>query len=154
MPDSLDFLEMLDNLDTISLAAVAGEVLQESVEVMEELNRDQLAEGYDANGEIIGDEHPYRNKDYAFLKNSLNPSPGLGNPDLNLTGDHYREMYAKVEGKSYEMGSHDEKSAQLQKKYGDIYGLNAGSHEILVDAHLNPGWKRKIEKLTGLQFDQ
>jgi hypothetical protein len=151
-----DALDLLENLDFLNVSNVVIGIMEANENVMAELNREQLREGLNSEGGLIGDYKAYRNAVYAFEKYRMNPAPGLGNPDLNLTGDHYNAMYAKVQGRNYEQGSTDEKSRDLERKYNDgkasIYGLNDESREELVEKHLQPQWVAEIEKETGLRF--
>lgn len=153
MADALDLLEDLEflNLDNIAIG-----IMEANDDVMVELNKDQLHQGLNSEGGLIGDYKAYRNAVYAFEKYRMNPEPGLGNPDLNLSGDHYAAMYAKVRGNDYEQGSTDEKSRKLERKYSEgkagIYGLNEESREILTEKYLRPAWQAQVEKETGLKF--
>lgn len=66
----------------------------------------------------------YQSPSYALYKYRRNPLPGLGKPDLNLTGTLYRGMYLKVDVRSYLLGSYDVKEPKIEAKYGkDIWGL-------------------------------
>jgi len=66
----------------------------------------------------------YQSPSYSLYKYRKNPLPGLGRPDLNLTGTLYRGMYLKVTGKSFYLGSNDIKETKVERKYGkDIWGL-------------------------------
>ena len=66
----------------------------------------------------------YQSPSYSLYKYRKNPLPGLGKPDLNLTGTLYRGMYLKVTGKSFYLGSNDVKETKVERKYGkDIWGL-------------------------------
>lgn len=66
----------------------------------------------------------YQSPSYSLYKYRRNPLPGLGRPDLNLTGTLYRGMYLKVTGRSFYLGSIDSKEPKIEKKYGkDIWGL-------------------------------
>jgi len=66
----------------------------------------------------------YQSPSYAIYKYRRNPLPGLGKPDLNLTGTLYRGMYLKADRKSFYLGSIDSKEPKVERKYGkDIWGL-------------------------------
>ena len=70
----------------------------------------------------------YQSPSYSLYKYRRNPLPGLGRPDLNLTGTLYRGMYLKVTGRSFYLGSYDAKESKIEKKYGkDIWGLTKDS---------------------------
>jgi hypothetical protein len=152
-----DALEILESLEALDIEAIAVNALSKSTPEMVELNKEQLRQGLNEAGEIIGDYRPYRNPDYAFEKYRMNPAAGLGNPDLNLDGGHYAGMYAKISGKSFEQGSTDEKAKDLEKKYKDgkvnIYGLTDESKEELIETKLGPAFQNDITEETGLTFD-
>lgn len=151
MADALEILQVLKSLD---IEATAIATLQENEERMADLNAGQMAQGLRADGsEILPSYKPLT----VELKSD---KPGLaGVTDrvtLYDTGEHYAELYAEVKGDQIEHGSHDGKSAKLQKKYdkkgASIYGLTIDSREELVNGPVGASWKQKIEQQTGLKL--
>jgi hypothetical protein len=160
----MNALEMLDNLEAVDVQAIAIETVQENTDEIVKLNVEQLRQGYNSAGVLIGDYRPYKNADYAFEKNQQNPEPGLGNPDLIHEGDFTRAFFAKTNGLIYEIGSTDAKADDLEKKYkmgggdtddgssGNIFGLDNDSKQELQDDYLRPAFQDKYTKATGLKF--
>lgn len=71
----------------------------------------------------------YKKKEYSEFKNSMNPMPGLGNPDLKLTGAFLKALKLEiVNNKEYDIISTDSKYQDLRNKYGrSMLGLNKAS---------------------------
>lgn len=83
-----------------------------------ELNTSQLAEGKDRHGDSMGTTIPYKSAEYATFKNQLNPIPGLGVPDLRLTGDYWDSIQAVVKNREFEMIATDSKAPILARYEG------------------------------------
>ncbi len=88
-------------------------VLKRNRLFLAELNRSQLLEGNNEEGQPIGNTNPYRSVGYSNYKNELNPLPGKGNPDLRLSGDYWDSIDATIKNKEIEMIAKDEKAPQL-----------------------------------------
>lgn len=147
MADPLDLIESLDALD---IPGIAVKVLEEKRDTMAQLNVNQMMAGKNTLNEEIGE---YANELYAEVKNRMNPLPGFGVPDLKVTGDFHRGLYAEIKGDEIEYGSKDSKEGKLQGQYGsEIFGLSEDSKEQLVESELQPAWQSEIESQTGLKF--
>ena len=87
-----------------------------------------------------------------MYKNQKNPEPGLGNPDLNETGDFWRGFRFKVLNKNqYEILSTDSKNDMLVKKYGeDIFGMSDDSKEDFVKNIYRNKLKIKVNQVLKL----
>lgn len=83
-----------------------------------ELNTSQLVEGKDRYGDSMGSTIPYKSAEYATFKNRLNPLPGLGTPDLRLTGDYWDSIRAIVRAREIEMIATDSKAGILARYEG------------------------------------
>ena len=105
-----------------------------------------MMKGENATGKRIG---RYRNPAYARLKNSMNPVPGLGVPDLKLTGKFHREIFAEIRGDKVIIDSVNEKTEALVEKYGEtIFGLNVENKNELIEEVIRPVFMRNMrEKL-------
>ena len=77
--------------------------------------------GEDGTGRKIGDRQPYseRLKEYARMKNEMNPQVGYGNPDLKLTGAFYEGYNLEVVGEQVVIGNSDDKNVYLVNHYGE-----------------------------------
>lgn len=137
---------MIKRLKSLDISEVAEVATDATSPAISQLNREQLEEGFDSNGERL---RKYRNPIYARKKAAMNPKPGLGNPDLKLTGRFYRGIRADVEDGQIHVYSTDSKDPDLVEKYGsDIYGLGPVKGQEYVDNHLQPSFQGLIrEKL-------
>ena len=152
--------EMIENLRSLDLVGIASDTIEENVDLIADLNAAQLAQGIRSDGSYITPEYKDITVELKMAKTGL---AGVWNHvTLYDEGDHYRQLYAKVQGEDVEYGSHDEKSAKLQAKYdgdqrtrekGSIYGLTTDSKDELITSRLQTSWETKIEKATGLKFD-
>lgn len=107
--------------------------------------REQLTFGETSEG---GTLRKYRNPAYARKKNSMNPLPGLGNPDLKLTGSFHRGIVTKIESGKVVIKSTDEKAQGLEAAYGKdkIFGLHPETKSQLINEKLRPVFNRTIKK--------
>ena len=114
------FAERFANID---FKGVAMDSFMETNEEVIEKNLEQLKEGKDKKGMNL---RKYAWDWYAVMKHNLNPAPGLGNPDLKLTGAYWRGFIIKQMGETqYEITSIDSKTGKLDDMYGkQQYGLN------------------------------
>lgn len=151
MADALEILQVLKGLD---VEAIAISTIEENEKAMADLNAEQLARGLRADGSEILPSYADLTIELKSEKSGL--AGVTDHVTLYDTGDHYAGLYADVQGDEIEQGSHDEKSASLQKKYstkkGSIYGLTADSREELITGPVGASWKKKIESATGLKL--
>jgi hypothetical protein len=136
-------------IEAMNLDVVAHAAFEDSAIALADAGRSQLEHGLNRFAEIL---QPYKSPWYANIKHAKNPLPGLGVPDLKLTGAFHRGIYADVQGDRIVWGSRDEKSERLQKKYDAIFGLNRDSKSAFIREHLRPAFNRQIEQATGLKF--
>ena len=138
----LDILEK--KLKSIPFKLFLYQILLEHKEEIEDQNIDQLQSGEDALGRKIRPR--YVNQGYAAFKNSVNPRPGRGTPDLKDTGDFYRGIEARVTRQNLIMTGTDEKTEQLQFKYGEeIIGINMNKATFKEDFIL-PELREKVRQ--------
>lgn len=124
--------------------------LKETVSDFEDIQRKQLMAGKTRTGSHI--KPSYRNKKYAEAKSSMNPLPGLGVPDLRLTGAFYEGIDVEAGKEVFDIISKDEKGPELENKYRDIFGLGGAFKNEYTKEKLEPALKKKISKFTGLKF--
>lgn len=97
-------------------------VIAEVQDIIVKYNKDQLFEGLNAKGQKLSPK--YSRVRYARAKNSMNPLPGMGTPDLKVTGKFYSGFYLTAKNGKFDFFSSDEKAEKLEAKYGeDIFGL-------------------------------
>lgn len=140
---------LLDAVRQINLRDEVPKIIEESKEKIEAFNQMQLYSGLDSKGNKI---RSYRNKSYAYKKSTINPKPGLGTPDLKLTGKFYRGMKVIVTSSTFEVDSVDGKTSDLIEKYGEgIFGLTEESKTEYAQNTLFEGIKNYITSKTGLK---
>lgn len=124
------------------------EILSSKTEQLEDINIDQLTRGERSDGSKITPR--YANPAYAALKNARNPRPGRGTPDLNLEGDFYKGITARVTRQSIIVSGEDQKTPWLQFKYGnEIIGINLDTPNLKQDLLL-PELLIKIRNYLGI----
>lgn len=145
-------MDLLETLQGLNIKDQAVSALSEHEEGIADQIAGQLSAGVNGDGSAITPE-------YAFLTIQLKTGkPGLSGVTDRVTlfdeGDHYKELFTEVE-KSGEFisGSHDEKSLDLQAKYGEgIYQPGETARQNVIDEGLRESWENKIAESTGLQF--
>jgi hypothetical protein len=115
---------------------VRDSIVQTSYEITA-LNKTQLYNyGVGSDGVKLT---PYKSPYYAKEKNNNNPRPGLGQPDLFVTGAFYNGIAVVVTDKTYITDSTDEKAPRLELLYGSkIYGLTDQNKSIYATETLLP----------------
>lgn len=134
---SMDIDKVIDTAVDNSLVAMTAE------------QKKQLYAGFDKTGNKI--TRKYRNNKYARVKNSMNPLPGLGTPDLRLTGAFYSGIGIERQGSVLHIESSDSKNDALESKY-DPFGLGGAYKKEFIDKSLRPNLNSLITKATGLKF--
>lgn len=144
--------QMLERWKSVNLKTEVPIIIQDTNGEMVKLNREQLkVKGLDSESKRL---KPYQSPAYALDKNRMNPSPGLFNPDLFVTGRFHGGFYANVKAsKSILFGSTDFKSERLEKSYGkQIFGLTKDNKRVYLDTTVMPKIREYITKQTGLRF--
>lgn len=114
-------------------------------------NKIQMDAGYNRFDEKIGDSQPYKNADYAFDKYRQNPLPGLGNPDLDLTGAFQAGMAVIIAGGVVSIKSSDSKNDKLTAKYPDIFGLGGPFKAEYLSQYLRPAFSNLVFVAIGIK---
>ena len=120
------------------------EIIQETNEVVLDLNRGQLMQGVDASGLSLGS---YKSEWYAKMKRTLNPR---GVVDLKLTGSFHDNFFVASEVPLI-IFSYDEKASDLVAKYGkEIFGLTEDSRKVYLIGYVRPRFAEFQKELLGL----
>lgn len=143
--------ELLQAVQALNINQEAVRSIEATAGMIVEFNRDQLKRGFNARDLRIGPR--YRNGQYALMKNEQNPEPGLGIPDLILTGAFTDAIGVEVMEDEYEVFSTDAKAPQLEEKYNYILGLGPKKLEQYTTEHVRPVFQERITEVTGLEFD-
>lgn len=142
-----NLLSKVQTLDTEQIIIDAVTATQDQITIE---NKEQLFDGLDNDGNIIGDSKPYESANYAFEKYQKNPIPGLGNPDLNDTGAFYGGMTIDISGSTLKQYSTDSKNDELIAKYPGIYGLGPIAKKDYVGVYLQPAVRRQTRTVLGI----
>lgn len=110
-------------ISSLSIKDESYKAVLETKQDITNIQKEQLLHGLDAGGNKL---RKYRGRKYALAKAFMNPLPGFGNPDLNLTGSFYAGFETVVNPISFATHSADPKNEFLVKKY-DPFGLNIDS---------------------------
>jgi len=125
------------NFAKIDIQAQLPDIIEQVAPEMIAYNQQQL---YRSSIDRFGKQlKMYKSASYSLKKYLRNPLPGLGRPDLNLTGATYRGMFVNIGARDYFMGSYDTKAPRLEKIYGnDIWGLTRESKSKLSKNDVRP----------------
>lgn len=150
-------LDVQNNLKGLKgfIHIIAKSAIDNSKDVAIDLNvHEQLEEGFNSKGERLKKYKKWKYRGieyYDEFKNKLNPKPGIGNPDLILTGDFTKSFTLDISGDSFKMWSDDEKTQKLVTKYGDdIFGLSEKSIDFYAQEVVLPLMMDNINEITGL----
>lgn len=145
----MGLLKLIENFKKLDVGKVSSEAMDAKKEFVADAQREQLKQGISSVG---GTLRKYRSAAYARKKNQMNPLPGLGNPDLKLTGAFYRGITASVNSGKIILKSTDEKSQSLEAKYGEdlIFGIYPEEKALFIAEHLKPEFNKRIRSEVGL----
>lgn len=117
-------LKQLQNSARIDPYVILAElVIKHSTKILE-AQKEQLKSGRNADGKKITPK--YASKSYGLAKNKMNSLPGLGTPDLFLTGELYRRLDLIVgvpNDKEYTIFSDVDYFNDLLDKYANVIGI-------------------------------
>lgn len=140
------------NLRKVQMDREAAKAVRATAGMIVELNKEQLRKGFDGTGRRISPK--YRRPEYAQMKAQMNPLPGLGIPDLELTGEFKAGMGVDVNEDEYEVFSTDVKAGDLERKYGPlIMELGPREKDEYAVGYVAPALQESITRLTGLEFE-
>lgn len=146
----MTLLETINVLQSINMATIVSDSIEETTDDFIAENKKQLLAGYDSNGDRL---LKYQSNKYARVKNEYNPLPGLGNPDLNLTGAFQARIEATLSGTTITELSTDSKGPELEQKYGpQIFGVGGEYKNNYLSESLGPQIKANLTDFTGLKF--
>lgn len=141
---------LIDKFKSLDTDKIIMDSFNDTHKSFEDRQRDQLSKGYTNDGKKISPK--YRSRKYAHAKNEMNPIPGLGTPDLRLTGAFYAGIDMDTGKNSLDIISKDEKGPELEHKYKNIFGLGGVHKSQYLKESFGPKMRGKISKFTGLKF--
>lgn len=138
-------------IQRIQVRPIIALCLEQSQYEVLSFNRGQLYMGEDNKGRLLSPM--YRSQAYADFKESLNPKPGYGIPDLFVTGEFYNSIQIKVNPSqfTFTIFSENSKAPKLERKYGqNIYGLNEENKQYFGNEIIRPKIVAEFKKQIGL----
>jgi len=110
--------EMLERWQDINLQAIAGDAMSNHNQEITDLNREQMNEGYRADGTPITPKY----KGFTIAEKQRK-GQRWDVVTLRDTGAFQNKMETIIAGSKFTIISKDEKSRDLELKYGSIFGL-------------------------------
>ena len=138
--------KLIFKIDSIqnNLLTTVVTVLNENSDELEQAQRDQMAEGKNANGNNIG---RLKDRAYALRKKATGGKARLGIADLRNKGNFYKGITAKANKSVLTITSTDEKTDLLINKYTEqIFGYNNQTFGIVRDTIIIPGLIKEFKK--------
>lgn len=140
-----------NRIQSVNFKEVVALSMNQTKDEMVKFNQDDLSVSLLSTSTPITPR--YKSGAYAKNKFALNPSAGLGSPDLKLTGSFYRGIYVTVDLASYSftLNSTDSKSTQLELRYTPkIFGLTYDSKSIYALQTLRPVLNANLRIAIGI----
>lgn len=125
------------------LPDLVGELLEENAHFIEDLQTEQLWQGIDSEGKRITPAY----SPFTVQIKKLKGQP-VDRVTLKDEGDFYRGLFLNGgNAGNYAIGSRDQKTAALQRKYGEeILGLTDDSKQTIIDDILRPELPERIKR--------
>ena len=139
--------DLIANLEKINIGHLAEECIEETKEAFAKLNTEQMYEGKTNTGNDIVPEYASSTK--VIKKRKGQPFDRVTLRDKGAFHDQYS---LDVDGGNIIMGSDVEYEQYLDKKYKEIYGLDADKNTQYVQNDFFPVFKEKFQEQTNLQM--
>lgn len=140
---------LYNQVKSLDIQKISVESLEETTAARIEANKDQMAKGLNPQGGIIG---IYASRQYAAFKQALGSQAPFGIVDLKLTKAFIQGIKSSISGGSISTDSTDPKSAELQGKYGNVFGLSTPYKIDYIEKDLRPKFNSKIESALNLKM--
>jgi hypothetical protein len=140
---------LLDKVNRLNTDSIIEQAFDDTASDFVANQKEQLESGFDRNGNRL---RKYASNTYARKKQAMNSKPGLGNPDLKLTGAFHRGIVMTANGNVVLTGSSDPKGPKLEEKYPTALGLGGPFKEAYLEDNLAPAIQRGITEVIGLKF--
>jgi len=140
--------QLSDKLQAFNEELVADVVIKNNEPLAVRLNQKQLVDGETPKDTPITPS--YKSPSYALFKNRKNSRPGLGTPDVRVTGALHAGIRLMKSGDLYNMGNINEKAKfETITQYGDLWGLQK-QNELTFRNKNNRDFIEELKKQTGL----
>jgi hypothetical protein len=138
-------LKLLNGFKKLNVDKVSEQSLNDIKDDISEAQRQQLLHGVSSSG---GTLRKYKSSAYAKKKHGMNPLPGVGNPDLKLTGAFHRSITTTVNSGKMIIKASDDKALMLEASYGKdvIFGLYREEKAAIIHQKLKKAFIKNIRK--------
>ena len=146
---NMDLLELNDRVQKFisSLPSAIDKIVDKNSDFAIKAVQNQLLDGETPEDTPITPD--YSSPFYARFKNTINPRPTIGVPDLRLTGGYHAGIHLIGRYPNHEFVGKNEKTPMLHSKYGDNLGLNKLNQESFINKNMLD-LQRAFIKATGL----
>lgn len=140
--------QLIQRFESLQVQDIIAESFEETAENYADLNAEQMYSGRNSEGDPI--TPTYTQLTVAYKKRKGQPADRV---TLRDTGDFYQGIYAKLEGITITVGSADEKTKQLEEKYGEeIFGLDLDPKREFVFGPFLKAIQEKFTAITKLPY--
>lgn len=143
--------DLLNRLDVTDLKQIVTLCINQSQYEILAFNRGQLYAGQDNTGSL---QSPiYAEERYAIHKEEENPVPGLGIPDLYVSGNYYNSLKLTVNQSQYNFTIFSEGvsyAPKLEAKWNRSYGLDPENTSYFANEILQPKIVIELKTQLGL----
>jgi len=144
------FDDMIEQVQNFDVDENIEEVVNEHEDEITIYNKQQLFnKGQGADGSQLKE---YASATYAKYKNKKNPNPGLGIPDIKLTGETYDRMFAKMDKNTLEISSTTDYTPKLEESRPNIFGLDEQSEDLAGEQVIEPELQKKLRDKIGVEL--
>jgi len=154
----MDILEAIQAIEKINIHSAVSDVIENTSDIMEELQREQFSEGIESTGDLItwkkgirkDNRYPYT-KAYERRKEKLGGDISVVN--LNLGQKYWDSIKASISGEDIEFKGTSRLTEFLDENYGNQkYGLTDDNKEKYMETFV-PEFIQIIEAQSGFQFN-
>lgn len=133
-----NFAKAIENLQSLDFREVVRQTVVENQAVIVELQKEQLSEGLDINGQSRVDSY---SSQYAALKKKKYEGLGAVTDIVTFyaTGDLYRSLKLKIRDFNYEVVSDDSNFEWMTERItNEKYGLSPDSRDSFTISYIMP----------------
>lgn len=141
-----NFDEAAERWKTVNIGTIFVDIVKSNEGSILDLLRSQLYQGEAGDGMISPQYYTMFDTFYAEMKNSMNPAPGFGHPDLFLTGEWYSKLFIQnADEDSFNIWNRD-----VSKTNKLVSGWEYG----YVNKAMHPGYGMTIFELNENSLNQ
>lgn len=140
-------LEAYERWSSIDADEILDSAILENESEIIDAQVQQMREGFNSNGEIIGE---YQNPEYAKAKKAMGSIAPYGIVDLRLTSSFQNQIKMQVTNDAIKLDSDDEKDVTLINWYGrKIFGLTPERLGEINQKSILPSYLKRLRENLG-----